>query len=254
MKTIEDWSEITIGQYQEMMSIQTDRPITKFIEMIAIALDCDPQEIRELPISEYKVLQEKMSFISKEPQSDIKYTFELNNKKYGLIPDMNLMKAGVFLDAEQFKLDPMANLHYTIALIYRPIISEEEDGTYLIAEHKAEGFETRAELFRDNLSIEIVLGAVLFFFSARDGIINRFSNLFGGGFEDQGEPDDYDDDPNSYEEARANAFNKRWGLYHMIVKLADGDLVRVQELFELPIMAIFNHISYLTSGGYKKTI
>lgn len=40
----------------------------------------------------------------------------------------------------------------------------------------------------------------------------------------------------------------------MIVKLADGDLVRVQELFELPIMAIFNHISYLTSGGYKKTI
>lgn len=38
----------------------------------------------------------------------------------------------------------------------------------------------------------------------------------------------------------------------MIVKVADGDLVKVQELYELPIVAIFNHLSYLSSGGYKK--
>jgi hypothetical protein len=162
MREVKDWSEITIGQYQEMMMIQTDKQITRFIEMISIALNCDPQEIRDMPMSDYKSLQEKMSFISKEPQTDIRTTFELNGREYGLIPDMNLVTAGVFLDAEQFKLDPMANLHYTVALIYRPIVSKDEDG-YKIAEHKAEGFEARAELFRDNLSIEIVLGAVLFF-------------------------------------------------------------------------------------------
>lgn len=38
----------------------------------------------------------------------------------------------------------------------------------------------------------------------------------------------------------------------MMVKLADGNLVYLQELYELPIIAIFNHLSYLTSGGYKK--
>jgi hypothetical protein len=162
MKEIKDWSDITIGQYQEMMTIQTERPITKFIETISIALDCDPQDIRDLSIPEYQSLQQKMEFISKEPHTDIRKTFEINGRKYGLIPDMNLIKAGVFLDAEQFKLDAMTNLHYTVALIYRPIISEDEDG-YQIAEHKAEGFEARAELFRDNLSIEVVLGAVLFF-------------------------------------------------------------------------------------------
>ena len=162
MREVNDWSDITIGQYQEMMSIQTDKPITKFIESISIALDCDPQEIRDLSIQEYQTLQQKMEFISKEPHTDMRKTFELSGRKYGLIPDMNLIKAGVFLDAEQFKLDAMANLHYTVALIYRPIVSEDEDG-YQIAEHKAEGFEARAELFRDNLSIEVVLGAVLFF-------------------------------------------------------------------------------------------
>ena len=162
MRQVNSWSDITVGQYQEMNMIQSESQVTKFIEMMSIALDCDPQEIRDLPISEYKTLQEKMQFISKEPDLDIRKTFEINGKKYGLIPDMNLITGGEFLDAEQFKLDPMANLHYTLALIYRPVISEDED-SYKIAAHKSEGFEFRAELFRDELSIEIVLGAVLFF-------------------------------------------------------------------------------------------
>ena len=57
----------------------------------------------------------------------------------------------------------------------------------------------------------------------------------------------------SYEEAKANAFNKRWGLYHMIVKLADGDLMSIQSLYELPIVAVLNHVAYLAAGGFRKT-
>jgi len=40
----------------------------------------------------------------------------------------------------------------------------------------------------------------------------------------------------------------------MMVKVSDGDLIKLQELYEMPIVAIFNHLSYLNSGGYKKTI
>lgn len=72
----------------------------------------------------------------------------------------------------------------------------------------------------------------------------------------EGDESDYEeedeDDPNSYEESQQKAFNESYGLYHMIVKMADGDLMKVQQLYELPIVAIFNHISYLTAGGYKK--
>jgi hypothetical protein len=68
----------------------------------------------------------------------------------------------VFIDAEQFKQAPIENLHNTLALIYRPIIKEEGD-TYEIEQHQAKGFEKRSHLFRDRLSIEVVLGATLFF-------------------------------------------------------------------------------------------
>jgi len=38
----------------------------------------------------------------------------------------------------------------------------------------------------------------------------------------------------------------------MMVRLADGNLIYLQELYELPVVAVFNHLSYLNSGGYKK--
>jgi hypothetical protein len=58
--------------------------------------------------------------------------------------------------------DPMLNLHNTLALIYRPITKKDGD-VYEIENHKSQGFERRAELFRDKVSIETVLGATLFF-------------------------------------------------------------------------------------------
>ena len=39
----------------------------------------------------------------------------------------------------------------------------------------------------------------------------------------------------------------------MIARLADGDLLKIQEYYELPIKAIFNHLSYQMSGGVKTT-
>lgn len=37
----------------------------------------------------------------------------------------------------------------------------------------------------------------------------------------------------------------------MIAKLADGDLLKMQSYYELPIISIFNHLSYQLSGGLR---
>ena len=162
MKTITSWNEVTIGQYQDIMLIQSENPITRFIESVSIVLDCDPQELRDLPFSEYQELQKKMEFLQHEPVREVENIIEIDGKRYGLEPDMSLITAGVFIDAEQFKQDPVVNLHNTLALIYRPIIKEDGD-EYEIEPHQAKGFEKRANLFKSRLSIEVVLGTVLFF-------------------------------------------------------------------------------------------
>lgn len=39
----------------------------------------------------------------------------------------------------------------------------------------------------------------------------------------------------------------------MMAALADGDLLKIQRYYELPIISIFNHLSYQMSGGIKTT-
>lgn len=162
MKKVESWADVTIGQYQEVMSIQTTNKISRFIESISIILDIDSQTIRDMNMTTYNKLISDFQFLSTQPDSVIEKIIELDGKRYGMIPDMTLIEAGVFIDAEQFKDDSIVNLHLITALIYRPIIKEDGD-EYVIEKHKAEGFEKRANLFKDRVSIEMVMGAVLFF-------------------------------------------------------------------------------------------
>jgi len=37
----------------------------------------------------------------------------------------------------------------------------------------------------------------------------------------------------------------------MLARLADGDLLKIQEYYKLPIKSVFNHLSYQVSGGIK---
>jgi hypothetical protein len=167
MKEVTSWADITVGQYQEMMMVENENPISKFIDQISIVLDCDPYDIRKMPYSQYDKIKEKMNFISIEPSTEVITYFEIDGQFYGLEPDMTLIETGVFIDGEQFRQDPMINLHNTLALIFRPIISPLVDGKptndYKIQTHEAKGFEKRAQLFKERLSIETVLGSVLFF-------------------------------------------------------------------------------------------
>ncbi len=162
MKEVNSWSDITVGQYQEIMLVESENEIRRFIEQVAIVLDMDPEDIRNLPIAEYQTLRKNMNFLKEDPEHTVVNKFEIDGVKYGLEPDLSLITAGVFIDAEQFQQEPTVNLHNTLALIYRPIIKEEGD-KYEIEPHKARGFEARAQLFKEKLTIDVVLGTVLFF-------------------------------------------------------------------------------------------
>lgn len=177
MKEVKSWSDITVGQYQEIMMVESENEIRRFIEQVAIILDCDPEDIRNMPISEYSKLQQNMAFIKEDPEHTVVDRFEINGVKYGLEPDMNLITAGVFLDSEQFKQDATANLHNTLALIYRPITKEEGE-VYEIEAHQSKGFERRAQIFKDELTIDVVLGTVLFFSIVGTGLSTAFLESF----------------------------------------------------------------------------
>lgn len=162
-RKIMTWSDISVGQYQELQNIQTDNEISKFIQMISVCLDCDPDEIRMMPLSEWQTMKSDFFFLTTDPSNVVQHIIQIDGVEYGLEPDMDLISTGVFIDAEQFRQDTIENLHRTLALIYRPITEKKSELEYKIEPHKAEGFERRANLFKEKVSIEIVFGATLFF-------------------------------------------------------------------------------------------
>jgi hypothetical protein len=158
------WDDVTIGMWQELSLIDTQSEITRFIEQISILTDADPEEIRRMSMTDFSKFRTEVAFIETSPTPDVKIKFEIDGKKYGMIPQLDFITAGEWIDAETWKDDSVANIHLYAALLYRPITKEEGE-SYEIEPHKPGGFMERSELFRDKLSITIIHGAVLFFSS-----------------------------------------------------------------------------------------
>lgn len=162
MTIAQDWKEVTIEMYQELTSIERENDISNIIERISVLADCDPQDIRNLPIPKFKDLTNQIEWVMEKPNPNLNLKVEIDGKKYGMIPDLSFISTGEWADIENWKDKSIENLHFICALLYRPITKEVGD-EYEIEPHKPQGFMKRAELFRKKLTIDHVFGAVLFF-------------------------------------------------------------------------------------------
>ena len=103
------------------------------------------------------------------------------------------------------------------------------------------------------------MGFFLLLLTFRDGIFTEYVGLFGGRVEeDSNTSEEGDEDPEeesspeTYKEKQIAQFNKHWMWYDMISNLAEGDLLKIQEYYELPIKAILNHLSWRTTKNNIK--
>ena len=156
------WDDVTIGMWVELNNIDTESPITKEIEEVAILTDRDSTELRTIPMSEFRQIQESVKFKHTPPKVEVTLKFEIDGKRYGMIPQLDFISTGEWMDAETWKDDAVNNIHLYAALLYRPITKEEGE-VYEIEPHKSSGFVERANLFKDRLSITVIHGTVLFF-------------------------------------------------------------------------------------------
>ena len=158
------WNDVTIGMWQEINQIQTDSPITEMIEQISVLADMDPEQIRAMSMTEFRKFQDDITFMQQAPTAEVTLKFEIDGVKYGMIPQLDFISTGEWMDAESWKEDSVNNIHLYAALLYRPITKDGE--VYEIETHKSSGFMERANLFKERLSITTIHGAVLFFSSS----------------------------------------------------------------------------------------
>jgi len=159
-KVPKSWNEVTIGQYREMISVEQDEGISHIIEKISILTDEDPADIRKWPVNKFRQVSEEIKWSNLPVDTYVLDQFELDGVTYGRIPRLDFILTGEMIDVEQWQKDPIGNMHFYAALMYRPV-THQLPTYYLIEDYKVEGFYERADLFNEKLSITKVNGFFL---------------------------------------------------------------------------------------------
>jgi hypothetical protein len=163
----ENWNSVTISQFIELNNIDKDLMDNKyefFIQQLAILCNADPDVIAKIPMNELNgIINILQNFNEETLNKEYQKKFKLDGVSYGIIPDMNKLSLGEWIDLEEFSKDIINNIHIILAILYRPIIKSNILIPYQIESYDSDNLNDRAKLFKDNLTIDKVYSAAVFF-------------------------------------------------------------------------------------------
>ena len=152
-------SEITLGQYQKYLKIQSQNEDENFLAMKMIEIFCGlrgdtilamkAKSIRDITTVLTQMFQEKPQLVKH---------FDMGGESYGFIPNLQDMSFGEYIDLDTF-IGDMENIHKAMAVLYRPI-KQRHKHQYLIEDYKAED----TNIMKD-MPMDAVLSSILFFYN-----------------------------------------------------------------------------------------
>jgi hypothetical protein len=168
--------KLTIEKYQKIQG----NPIrySKPEEILGLYLDISVDELRDLPVDQIKFVEVSLSNYILEPKTrDLVTTFELNGITYGLENDWQNMTWGQWVDLEVYsQSDKLTdNIHMLMALLYRPV-TNEKGKDYKLEKFKSSKVMERADMFKNNLPIEMWFGVSTFFLQTLNAYITHIDN------------------------------------------------------------------------------
>jgi len=160
-KLISSWEEVTLEKWLKLIDFQKGTKSKEAEETIA-ALSTIPKDlIKQLELKDVAVIMSKLSELQAKQDSSLKRVIEVEGKRYGFHPNLSEITLGEFADIETFiKNDIEKNMPEVMAILYRPIVEEEND-VYTIEAYDGD-ISIRAEQMK-KMSAEQVQSSLFFF-------------------------------------------------------------------------------------------
>ncbi len=159
------WTQVGLGQYQSFMENTEDIDDQKTIDKIAISsfTGLSMPIIDKVRKGDIDVVKTHLFNLTKKPMNTTLNTIiEIDGVDYGFHPKLKDLTFGEFVDLDNYLADAWKNMHYIMAILYRPIVSQKKK-KYAIEDYDADKCFDRAQMFKDNLSVATVNGAATFF-------------------------------------------------------------------------------------------
>ena len=167
------WQDITIGQYIKLRPVLKAElnPIERVINILAVLTNQKKEVIKNIPLSQYKVIKEKMNFLETEiPKQLEKRRFKIGDTFYEFKVDAKKLLFGEYINNMEI-LQKAANnqeviyenLHHVLTTICRPV--EKKWLRWREIDVDGEVLRKTADNFFNNMPITIAYPIGVFFYN-----------------------------------------------------------------------------------------
>lgn len=250
-----NWSNITVEQYIELSTIDTELSATEqLLERIAILCDIgsDDELFDDLSFEDLFGMVNNITWINELPSTN----YLKNNISEYYLKEINTLTLGEFIDLEYyFAENYILNLPIICAILYRQNKIDEMWGHTLIEPYRYD-IKIRSNFFL-NKSILDVFGIINYYLKFKEMIMSNYKEIFNK------EDDDKDEiEGEEIIEKEASELNKReqaeeaaqlkkdeaikklsWE--KLIYDLSANDITKFNAITDLPLIYVLNTLSML---------
>tara|TARA_R110002074_G_scaffold28462_2_gene82145 strand:- start:72 stop:716 length:645 start_codon:yes stop_codon:yes gene_type:complete len=163
-KLISKWSEVSLDKWLKLIDFHEGSKSKEAEETIAALSNIPKDLIKQLELKDVAIIMGKIAELQQEQDSSLKRIVEIDGKRYGFHPDLDSICLGEWSDLEtMLKNDVEKNLPQVMAILYRPVLEETDNGIYTIEAYDG-NISIRAEQMK-KMSAEQVQSALRFFFA-----------------------------------------------------------------------------------------
>ena len=155
----ESLADITVRQLAQYMASDLSSEESAAKAALHIFVGLSPQEQERTIKTQLKEVAASLSVVLNQKPT-VKTKFEYNGKRWGLVPNLDEITAGEYIDADSY-LGDWARMHNFLSVLYRPIIKEGK-GWYEIEPYS--GTNAYANELQD-APADIAVGLLVFFWT-----------------------------------------------------------------------------------------
>ncbi len=158
----ETLNEVTLKQYQKWLKIAEGKELDSFLQQKMVEIFCNIplKQVLQIKATDINNICEELSkLFNNEPKFIDRFT--LNDKEFGFIPKLDDISFGEYVDLDTYLAD-WELMHKAIGVLYRPITYKKKK-QYLI-----EDYESSDKYDMSKTTLDIVFGAIVFFYSLKN--------------------------------------------------------------------------------------
>jgi len=166
----ETLNEVTLKQYQKWLKIAEGKELDSFLQQKMVEIFCNIplKNVLQIKASDINNITEELTKLFTNTPKFID-RFEMNGKEFGFIPKLDDISFGEYVDLDTYLAD-WELMHKAIGVLYRPITYKKKH-QYLI-----EDYESSDKYDMSETTLDIVFGALVFFYSLRNELQKTILN------------------------------------------------------------------------------